>query len=235
MLEIQDLVASYGKLDILTGVSLKVERSSITAIIGPNGSGKSTLLKTIIGLVKPKSGTIQFNNEEITGLRPDQIIRKGVAFVPQIRSIFPELTVYENLVMGAYTLKDKELIKERILQVFNLFPIIQSKKKQKAKTLSGGEQRMLELSRALLLRPKLLLLDEPSAMLSINYLEEIFEKIMEINKDYDVTCVIVEQNVNKVLSVANWVYVLDKGQNKFQGDVKEFLNNEKLVNLYFSR
>lgn len=234
-LEVKDVVSSYGKLDILNKISLNMAESSITAIIGPNGSGKSTLLKTITGLLKPKSGTIRFNHEEITGLRPDLIVRKGIAYVPQIRSVFPELTVYENLMMGAYTLRDKNCIKQRILEVFNLFPIIQARKQQKAGTLSGGEQRMLELSRALLLHPKMLLFDEPSAMLAANFLEEIFEKIKEINKEFGATCGIVEQNVEKVLSVAKRVYVLDKGQIKFHGDVKDFLDNEKIVNLYFGR
>jgi branched-chain amino acid transport system ATP-binding protein len=232
LLEVKDIVSGYGDIEVLRGVSLKVEKGELICVIGPNGSGKSTLLKTIVGAVKPRRGKIILEQTNITGLRPDIVLKKGIAMVPQGRVVFPYMTVLENLEMGAYTIrKDANLLRERLEYVYSLFPRLKEKQKQLAYTLSGGEQMMLCLGRSLMVRPKILMLDEPSLGLAPKYVESVFNMIKEINEE-GMTMIVVEQNVRKAMSVANYVYVLDLGKNKFQGTVEDFLSDDRLVKLY---
>jgi ABC-type branched-subunit amino acid transport system ATPase component len=230
-LEVHDVVSGYGKIEILHGVSITAKRSSITCIIGPNGSGKSTLLKTIIGLVRPRQGSIKFESEETAGLPPNVLLKKGLILISQARSIFPYLTVLENLKMGAYILKGSDILKERLKEVYEQFPILKERGKQKAYTLSGGEQRVLEIGRAMVLQPKLMMLDEPSTMLSPKLVATVFNKIREIC-GLGIGILMVEQNVRSALNIADFVYVLDQGRNKFSGSKEEFLATAKLVKLY---
>lgn len=232
LLEVKDVVSGYGDIEVLRGVSMKVEKGELTCVIGPNGSGKSTLLKTIVGAVRPRRGKIILEQTNITGLRPDMVLKKGVAMVPQGRVVFPYMTVLENLEMGAYTIRNyANLLRERLEYVYSLFPRLKEKQKQLAYTLSGGEQMMLCLGRSLMVRPKILMLDEPSLGLAPKYVESVFRMIKEINEE-GMTMIVVEQNVRKAMSIADYVYVLDLGKNKFQGTVKDFLSDDRLVKLY---
>jgi len=231
ILEVNDVVSGYGRLEILHGVSVSVPETKTVALIGPNGAGKSTLLKTIFGYIKPKRGSITFNGEDITGLKPNKILRKGITYVPQGRSVFPYMTVLENLRMGAYINKDSSQFKEALNEVIRMFPILKERKNQMAGTLSGGEQRMLELGRALMLRPKLILLDEPSLGLAPKLVDDTYRTINEIG-DMGVTLLIVEQNVRKVLIVADYAYVLDLGKKAFEGTSEHLLSSDRLKSLY---
>jgi ABC-type branched-subunit amino acid transport system ATPase component len=233
LLEVKDVTSGYTEeINILHGISMHVDDSEIIAIIGPNGSGKSTLLKTICGLLKPKSGKIVFNGEDITLFSPHVIFKKGLAYIAQWRSIFPQMTVLENLEMGGYILKNKRVLRERIKEIFTRFPVLEEKKNVIANLLSGGEQRMLELARAMIIEPKCLLIDEPTIGLAPKFIEEIFQRIVEINEKSGIAVVIVEQNVRKALSVAHRGYVLDMGQIIFEGESKKILTDPKLEKLY---
>lgn len=232
LLDVNRVTSGYIKeLDILHDVDVCVGESEIVAIIGPNGSGKSTLLKTICGFLKPKKGTIIFNGENIAHRSPHLIFKKGISYVAQWRSIFPLMTVLENLEMGGYIIKDKKLLKERIKESFDIFPILKGKKNVNADLLSGGEQRMLELARAMIVNPKCLLVDEPTIALAPKFVEEIFQKLVEINKR-GVSVVIVEQNVRKALSIAHRGYVLDTGHVKFEDKANKILKNPKIKKMY---
>ncbi|MEM3062169.1 MAG: ABC transporter ATP-binding protein [Nitrososphaerota archaeon] len=231
-LEAYDIVSGYGKMEILHGVSLKAEKSKITAFIGPNGAGKSTLLKTIYGFIKPWKGQVIFDNEDVTNLDPDLKLKKGIAYVLQGRNIFPYMTVLENLQIAAYTWKDRSKLKEKIKSILERFPILKGRENQLAGNLSGGEQRILELGRVLMLSPKAILFDEPTLGLAPKVIDELYEKILELNKEDKITFLIVEQNVRKVLSVADYVYVLELGKNKLEGKANELLENEGLRKTY---
>jgi branched-chain amino acid transport system ATP-binding protein len=231
-LEAYNIVSGYGKMEILHGVSLKAEKSKITAFIGPNGAGKSTLLKTIYGFIKPWKGKVIFDGEDITNLEPDLKLKKGIAYVLQGRNIFPYMTVLENLQIAAYTWKDRSKLKEKIKNVFEKFPILKGRENQLAGNLSGGEQRILELGRVLMLSPKVILFDEPTLGLAPKVIDELYEKITELNKEDEITFLIVEQNVRKVLSIADYVYVLELGKNKLEGRANELLENEDLRKTY---
>lgn len=232
LLEINEVVAGYGKgPDILKGVDLKVEAGQVQCIIGPNGAGKSTLLKVISGMLSPRSGQIHFKGERIDRLRPDQILAKGICFVPQERSLFPDMTVIENLRMGGYVLKDQHLIDERINQAFERFPILGEKRNQKAKTLSGGQQQMLVMGRTLVLQPSIILLDEPSLGLAPRIVEQVFE-IIEVFRKAGMTVLIVEQNARKGLECADWGCVLDLGKNRFEGAADTILDDPRIQELY---
>ena len=232
LLEINEVVAGYGKgPDILKGVNLKVAAGQVQCIIGPNGAGKSTLLKVISGMLSPRSGQIHFKGERIDRLRPDQILAKGICFVPQERSLFPDMTVIENLRMGGYVLKDQHLIDERINQAFERFPILGEKRNQKAKTLSGGQQQMLVMGRTLVLQPSIILLDEPSLGLAPRIVEQVFE-IIEVFRKAGMTVLIVEQNARKGLECADWGCVLDLGKNRFEGAADTILDDPRIQELY---
>ena len=231
LLKIEDICAGYGKLEILYGVRLEVNSGELVCIIGPNGAGKSTAFKTIVGLVHPTSGRVIFDGVDITRLRPDQMVSRGLAYVPQGRIVFPQMTVVENLEMGAYIENDPHRLEQALEQVYLLFPILAERQHQKAGTLSGGEQQMLAIARALMTSPKLILLDEPSLGLSPKFVTLIFDKLTEM-KRAGYTMLMVEQNAAKALSVADRAYVLELGRNRFTGTGQGLLNDPEVKRLY---
>ena len=231
LLQAQGLTAGYGKLPILHDVSLDVRAGEMVSIIGPNGAGKSTALKSIVGFVKVSSGHVRFDGQEITGLRPDQVLPRGLAYVPQGRIVFPQMTVLENLEMGGYIERDGQRFREALEQVFGLFPILGERQRQKAGTMSGGEQQMVAIARALMTRPKLILLDEPSLGLSPKFVSLIFDKLMAM-KHSGYTLVVVEQNAAKALAVADRGYVLELGRNRFEGTGAALLADPEVKRLY---
>jgi len=231
LLEVKNLTVYYDAVLALDGVSFHIEEGEIVAIIGPNGAGKSTSLKAICGLVKPKAGEILYSGENIRGKEPYQLVEKGICLVPEGRRVFPSMTVLENLEMGAFTRKDKKDIHKDIEKVFDLFPILKERKGQRAGTLSSGEQQMLAVGRALMMRPKLLLLDEPSLGLSPNYVEILFEKIKEINKS-GTTILLVEQNARMALEYADRGYVFELGKIAFEGRAQNLLENDTIKKAY---
>jgi ABC-type branched-subunit amino acid transport system ATPase component len=231
LLEVDSIHSGYGKMEILHGVSLTVKEGEIVSIIGPNGAGKSTALKTIIGFLRPTRGRVLFNGSEITGTKTEQILRKGLAYVPQGRIVFPWMTALENLEMGAFTEKDKGKISERIERVFSLFPILRERQHQKAGTMSGGEQQMLSVGRALMVGPRVLMLDEPSLGLSPKFVDIVFDKILEM-RETGMTLVLVEQNAARALEISDRGYVLELGQNRFQGTGQGLLANEEVRRMY---
>jgi branched-chain amino acid transport system ATP-binding protein len=210
MLEIKDLFVSYGMMEVLHGISLKVEDRELVSVIGPNGAGKSTLIKTVMGLVKPTSGQILYNGQDITHLPAHKRAGLGIGYVPEGRRVFAKLTVEENLRMGAYELKDKKKIAENMARVYEIFPRLGERKNQLASTMSGGEQQMLAISRALMLSPRMLLIDEVSMGLMPIMVNTCFDVIKKLN-DQGITILVVEQNANKALKVADRGYVLETG------------------------
>lgn len=231
MLEIKDLKAGYGGMEILHGVNLGVAAGEIVALIGPNGAGKSTVLKSIFGLTEIGSGKIFFKDKDITRLKTYELIKTGISFVPQGRLVFSSLTVLENLQMGAYVISDKEIVKRGLEEIFKKFPVLREKKKERAGNLSGGQQQLLAIARALVQNPQMLLLDEPSLGLSPKAMKEIFDKIVEI-KNEGVAILIVEQNARQAVGIADRTYVLENGQVAFTGG-RDILKNEKIKNIYF--
>ena len=227
MLEIKDLFVSYGMMEVLHGISLKVEDRELVSVIGPNGAGKSTLIKTVMGLVKPTSGQILYNGQDITRLPAYKRSGLGIGYVPEGRRVFAKLTVEENLRMGAYELKDKKKIAENMAKVYEIFPRLGERKGQLASTMSGGEQQMLAISRALMLSPKMLLIDEVSMGLMPIMVNTCFDVIKKLN-DQGITILVVEQNANKALKVANRGYVLETG-NIVLSDTAENLRKDDTV------
>jgi len=231
ILTVDGLVSGYGKMEILHGVSLSVREREIVALIGPNGAGKSTVLKAVAGLLKVTSGKVLFLGEEISNSPPYLVVEKGLAFNPQGRVIFPDMTVQEHLDMGAWTIKDR-LDKEKALErIYLLFPWLAKVKKRKASQMSGGEQQMLSLARALMIQPRLLLLDEPSLGLSPKWVTTVFEKILEI-RESGLPCLIVEQKAAMVLQYSDFGYVLEMGNNRFEGRGRDLLDNPDVRQLY---
>ena len=231
LLQAQGLTAGYGKMPILHDVSLEVRVGEMVSIIGPNGAGKSTALKSMVGFVKVSTGRVLFDGQEITGLRPDQVLPRGLAYVPQGRIVFPQMTVLENLEMGGYIERDGRRLRQAQEQVFGLFPILSERQRQKAGTMSGGEQQMVAIARALMTRPKLILLDEPSLGLSPKFVSLIFERLMAM-KQSGYTLVVVEQNAAKALAVADRGYVLELGRNRFEGTGVALLADPEVKRLY---
>lgn len=229
LLEVRDVVAGYGETEILHGVSIAVEKGRIVTIIGPNGSGKSTLLKTIFGLVQPKKGRVSFNGEDITGMAPEVVVRKGLCYVPQTSNIFPSLSVHENLEMGAFIRTDD--FRLRLEEVYDLFPDLAERRKDRAGTLSGGQRQMLAVARALMLDPVLLLLDEPSAGLAPTMATSVFEKILGIHRA-GVALLLVEQNAREALRLSDWGYILASGQNQLEDKGENLLKNPEVARLY---
>jgi ABC-type branched-subunit amino acid transport system ATPase component len=225
------MTAGYGKMAILHDVTLIVTPGELVAVIGPNGAGKSTAFKVIVGFLKPTEGRVLFDGDDITGLRPDQVLRRGLAYVPQGRIVFPQMTVLENLEMGAYIERDSRKIRAALDQVYALFPILGERQHQKAGTMSGGEQQMVAIGRALMTHPKLVLLDEPSLGLSPKYVALIFEKLVEMKRG-GYTLMVVEQNAAKALSVADRGYVLELGRNRFDGSGATLLADPEVKRLY---
>ncbi len=231
MLKVTDLRAAYGKIEALKGISLEVKQGEIVTLIGANGAGKSTTLKTISGQLHPKTGSIEFEGENIGGVRPHLVTGKGIIQVPEGRRIFSRMTVMENLDMGAFLRKDKDGVKADLDHVFELFPRLKERVAQKGGTLSGGEQQMLAMGRALMSKPRLLMLDEPSMGLAPVVVETIFEIIQKLNAD-GITILLVEQNANMALAIANRGYVLETGEIALSGPGRELLANEAVRKAY---
>ncbi|GGA33756.1 ABC transporter ATP-binding protein [Psychrobacillus lasiicapitis] len=233
MLKVKGIETFYGKIQALKQVSLEVEQGQVVTLLGANGAGKTTSMKTISGLLKPKHGTVEFLGEDITGLRPDQLLRKGIALVPEGRAILSSMTVMENLEMGAYHRNDKE-IKRDIEEVMSQFPILKERKEQLGGTLSGGQQQMLAIARALLSKPKLLLLDEPSMGLAPLIVADIFKMIREI-KENGTTVLLVEQNAKQALKVADYGYVMETGKVIINGEAQSLLEDSRVVEAYLGK
>ena len=231
MLTINDMNVFYGAIHAIKGVSLEVNEGEIVTLIGANGAGKSTILRTISGLLKPKTGSIQFEGQEIAGMPAHEIVKTGISQVPEGRRIFAEMSVLENLELGAFTRKDKDGIKADMELVFERFPRLKERIGQLAGTLSGGEQQMLAMGRALMSRPRLLLLDEPSMGLAPLLIKEIFAIIQDINKT-GTTVLLVEQNANMALSIAHRAYVLETGRITLSGDAKELAASDEVRKAY---
>jgi branched-chain amino acid transport system ATP-binding protein len=231
LLEVSGLCSGYGRLQVLWDIDLTVEEGEVVAIIGPNGAGKTTLLKTIAGIIKPISGTIRFNGEEITNAKPLEIIRRGLVYVPDGSSALTNMTVYENLVLGAFVKRDRAYIKDRLKFIYDVFPILAERKNQLASTLSGGERQMLVLARALMSNPKVLLLDEPSTGLSPLVVSTIYEIISQLVK-LKVSIVLVEQDVMRALKIANRAYLMEAGRIRVKGESEELLHHETIRKYY---
>ena len=234
MLKIDELKVSYGGIETVKGITFEVPERKIVTLIGANGAGKSTTLRTIAGLVRPAAGRIHLQGEDITGLSPDRIVPKGITLVPEGRRVFPDLTVLENLRIGAYLRTDKDSVEEDIQWVYELFPRLQERSWQAAGTLSGGEQQMLAVGRALMSRPKLMMLDEPSLGLAPLVVQDIFSIIREINHQ-GVTILLIEQNANMALKIADLAYVLETGKITMSGTGAELLANEKVKEAYLGK
>jgi len=233
LLEVRNLAVYYGTVRALEKASFYVNPGEIVAMIGPNGAGKSTALNAVCGLIPVKEGEIKFQGKNIRRLSPDQLVKKGVSLVPEGRRIFSSMTVQENLEMGAFTIsrKEKALAKERLAKVYGLFPILSERRKQKAGTLSSGEQQMLAIGRALMLEPKLLMLDEPSLGLSPNYVDIVFKKLREINTG-GTSILLVEQNVSRALEICHRGYVFDVGTIALEGEKEVLINDERVKKIY---
>ena len=229
VLRVQDVVAGYGEVEILHGVSIAVSEAEIVAVIGPNGAGKSTLLKAIFGLVSVLSGSVHLAERDVTNMAPDSIVQSGMSYVPQTENVFPSLTINENLEMGAYVRRDG--LRDRLERVYGLFPDIASRRGERAGRLSGGQRQMLALARALMLDPKVLLLDEPSASLSPKMVDSIFDKCGDINRG-GTAILLVEQNAKEALGFSSRAYVLAVGENRFEGESQSILDNEEVGKLY---
>lgn len=230
-LELNNVRVAYGRAEALHGISLVVEPGEIIALIGANGAGKSTSLRAISGLLAPTAGTIRWDNEDIGGMSPEQIIARGIAHCPEERHVWPDMSVHENLQLGAYLCRDKAEVERRMGLAFDRFPRLKEREKQLAGTLSGGEQQMLAIARALMSEPRLLLLDEPSLGLSPMMANEVFRVVREIN-EHGVTVVVVEQNIHNALSVASRAYVLETGSVVAANDSESLLKDEQLLHAY---
>ncbi len=231
MLEVRDLQVYYGMIHAIKGISFDVNQGEVIALIGANGAGKTTTLHTITGLLAPKSGSVLFEGKDITKVPAHKIVSMGMAHVPEGRRVFAELSVYENLKMGAYTRKDKKEIEESLANVYKRFPRLEERKNQMAGTLSGGEQQMLAMGRALMSKPRIVLMDEPSMGLSPIFVDEIFKIIQKISAE-GTTVLLVEQNAKKALAIADRAYVLETGKIALSGDAKELMNNESIKKAY---
>ncbi len=231
MLELKNIFGGYGKMTVLNGVSFKIEPGTITTIIGPNGAGKSTLFKAIFGLLKIRSGEVLMSGEDITGLTPAKLLARGVTYVPQGRNIIPQLSVYHNLEIGGVTTRHRSALPGRIEAVMNQFPILREKARDQAVTLSGGQQKQLEIARALLLDPKLMLVDEPSIGLSPHLVRETFDSLLRL-RDRGVTVLLVEQNAKSALAISDFGIVLDLGQTRMYERADALLNDPRVGQLF---
>lgn len=229
--QLKNIVCGYkGDIMILNGITMSLEKSKVTGIIGPNGAGKSTILKTIYGYLKPKSGSIILEGKDITGIAPNLSPREGLVFIPQHRSVFPELTVKENMEMGAWIYrKDRKRVRESIEKIYERFPILKKREKVLGLKLSGGEQRMLEFGRALMVKPKVMLVDEPTAGLAPIIAEQIYQKLKEITEEERVTTLLVDQNMKKAVALSDYLYVVNEGRIVNEGSRGSF--NKQLETL----
>lgn len=232
MLNLEAVTAGYTDENIIQDISLHIDQGEIVTIIGPNGSGKSTLMKTVFGLTRLRGGKINFSGHDITGKKPDELVRLGLAYVPQEKNIFPTLTVKENLEIGAFLMAGR--IKERLEFILEIFPELAGRIGQKAGTLSGGEQKMLAVGRAMVTEPAIILLDEPSAALSPRIMGQLFAEIKAIN-ERGVTVLMVEQNARRALAISDRGYILERGRNRLQGPAKSLLDNPEVSSLYLGK
>jgi len=231
LLELKDVEAGYGRIQILHKVSLHVNEKEVVCVIGPNGAGKSTAFKVIMGFITHLAGDIQFDGKSILGFRPDQILSRGLGYVPQGRIVFNQMTVKENLEMGAYVERDKKKRRESMDYVFTLFPRLAERQKQAGGTMSGGEQQMLAMGRALMTRPRMMMLDEPSLGLSPRFVDEVFEKIVHLARE-GMTIMLVEQNAARALEISQRGYVLELGHNRHEGTGQDLLDNQEVRMMY---
>ena len=231
LLALRDVQAGYGSIQILHGVSLQVNAGEVVSVIGPNGAGKSTTFKVIMGFISYLGGEIEFDGRNLIGQRPDRILALGLGYVPQGRVVFSQMTVRENLEMGAYLERDRTRIKTSMEYVFSLFPRLGERSRQLAGTMSGGEQQMLAMGRALMMRPRMMMLDEPSLGLSPLFVDEVFDKIVAMARS-GLTTMLVEQNAARALEVSDRGYVLELGRNRFEGTGRELLDNPEVRTLY---
>ncbi|NLG09303.1 MAG: ABC transporter ATP-binding protein [Deinococcales bacterium] len=229
LLRVEDVQTGYGEMQVLRGVSLTVAQDEIVSIVGPNGAGKSTVMKLVFGLLKPWEGRVTFDGRDISGMAPEKLVRLGLSYVPQVDNVFPTLTVEENLEMGGFTRTGS--LQEHKERVYELFPRLAERRRQRAGKMSGGERQMVAMGRALMLDPKLLMLDEPSAGLAPLLVDMIFEKVVDINKA-GVAVLMVEQNAKKSLQLADRGYVLATGQNQVDGKGSELLSDPEVARLY---
>ena len=236
MLEVSDVAVSYGNIEALRGVELSVEEGGITCLLGPNGAGKTTLMMTIAGILRPRRGTIGFLGRDITGMRPSGVVRRGIALVPENRLVFPDMDVHENLIAGAYLRlgKSRAQVRQDVDHVFARFPRLQERSKQLAGTLSGGEQQMLAVARALMARPRLLMMDEPSLGLAPLIVAEIFRIIRDLNAD-GTSIFLVEQNAHMALQVADHFFLLEQGQVTFSGKPGQLSEHEVIQRAYLGK
>ncbi|OYT49568.1 MAG: ABC transporter ATP-binding protein [Desulfurococcales archaeon ex4484_204] len=233
LLEVKDLDVAYGKIQVLWGVSFKVYKGEVVALVGSNGAGKTTTLKTIMGLIKPVKGAVLFEGRRIDGLPTHSIVKMGVTLVPEGRQLFPELSVYDHLIAGAYLLKDKDVIRERLEFVYDLFPVLKERRSQKAGTLSGGEQQMLAIGRALMSMPKLMMFDEPSLGLAPKLVDAILDTIARLRYE-GITILLVEQNVRAALEISDRGYVIENGRIILEGKSSELLESERVKKAYLA-
>ena len=231
MLEVKDLQVSYGMIQAIKGISFEVNQGEVIALIGANGAGKTTILHTVTGLLAPKAGSIMFEGQDITKVPAHKIVSMGMAHVPEGRRVFAQLSVYDNLKMGAYTRTDKNEIEESLEMVYKRFPRLEERKNQMAGTLSGGEQQILAMGRALMSKPKIILMDEPSMGLSPIFVNEIFNIIQDVSAS-GTTVLLVEQNAKKALSIADRAYVLETGNIALEGDAKVLMNDDSIKKAY---
>jgi len=234
LLEVRHLHAGYGKLEILKGVSLQVEPGQVVSIIGPNGAGKSTVFKTVFGLLPARQGQVVLDGADVTNRPPAELLRRGMAYVPQGRNVFPLMTVEENLLLGAYTRPRSTELDSEVERLYETFPVLRESRRKRAGDLSGGQQQMLEMARALLLKPRLILLDEPTLGLAPLVFKEIF-RIVENLRRLGQTILMVEQNAAKALEISDYAYVLELGQNRYEGSGEEIGNDDRVRRLYLGR
>jgi len=231
MLKVEDLHVNYGGIKAVRGINLNIEHNRIVTLIGANGAGKSSTLRAIMGLVKKAQGKVTYDGEDLTNLSTEEIVKKGIVLVPEGRNVFSNLTVEENLILGAYTIKDKKAIEKNMNRVYDLFPRLKERSWQKAGTLSGGEQQMLAVGRALMIEPKVIMMDEPSLGLAPILVNEIFNIIKMLNQQGN-TILLVEQNAKKALELADYAYVLETGELVLEGSGKELLNDMRVQEAY---
>jgi ABC-type branched-subunit amino acid transport system ATPase component len=231
ILEVSDIHAGYGQFLVLKGVDLEIDEGQIVCVIGPNGAGKSTLFKTIFGLLNPSQGSVRFRDEDITGMSQRELLNRGIAYVLQRNAVFPDMTVEDNLEMGAFTAGGDYDMDAKVEEMYDIFPVLEEKRKQKASTLSGGQQQMVEFARGLMLDPELLLLDEPTAGLAPKIIDDVFAKVRQIN-DLGVTILMIEQNIKTGLNYADHAYVLENGQTKFDGPADTILDRPEIREAY---
>jgi branched-chain amino acid transport system ATP-binding protein len=232
MLEVQDLHVSYGGVQAVGGISLNVRQGEITALLGANGAGKSSTLKAIVGAVKPQSGRVVFEGQDITGTPPDKLVSMGIAMIPEGARVFARQSVAQNLRLGAYIVHDEAVIKQRIDSVYQIFPRLLERREQLAGTMSGGERQMLAIGRALMSGPRLLLIDEPSLGLSPLLVEQVFDALQMLNRQHGLSVLLVEQNMNQALEVAAGAYVMQTGRIALQGTAEELMASDEVRRVY---